>query len=93
MTAVWSPLRVKSAVLAVGRSLPVCPDQRTSRNAVGMSEKCPKPVVATLFDHLIGAGKQRWRDVEAERLGGLEIEDELEFGGPFDRDVAGFRAL
>jgi len=52
-----------------------------------------KAEVARLFDHLIGAGKQCWRDAEAERLRGLEIENELEFGGPFDRDVAGFRAL
>src|ERR1700746_3410480 len=26
------------------------------------------------FNHLVGAGEQRWRHVEAERLGGLEID-------------------
>ena len=30
--------------------------------------------IATLFDHLVGAGEQRWRHRKAERLGGLEID-------------------
>ena len=33
---------------------------------------------ARLFDHLVGAGEERWR--QAEHLGGLEI-DKLPFGG------------
>jgi hypothetical protein len=31
---------VKSAILTVGRSLPVCPDQRTFAGCVGMSQRC-----------------------------------------------------
>jgi hypothetical protein len=31
---------------------------------------------ASLFDHLVGGGKQRGWHVEAKRLGGLEIDDE-----------------
>jgi hypothetical protein len=34
-----------------------------------------------LFDHLIGAGKQRWRNGQAERLCCLEVDHELEFCG------------
>ena len=31
----------------------------------------------SLFDHLVGAGVQHRRDVDAERLGGLKIDDQL----------------
>ena len=35
---------------------------------------------SSLFDHLVGAGEQRRWDVEAERLGGLEVDHQLELG-------------
>ena len=44
-----------------------------------------------LFDHLVGASKQRRGTVEAERLGGLEIDDQLEIGRsivPADRPAS-----
>src|SRR5262249_42371750 len=43
------------------------------------------------FDHLVGAGEQRWRQLEAKRLGGFEVDDQLELGRLLDRDVARLR--
>jgi hypothetical protein len=36
---------------------------------------------APLFDHLVGGNEQGLRHGEAERLGGLQINDKLELGG------------
>ena len=44
------------------------------------------------FDHLVGAREQGRRDFEAERLGGFEINHQLELGGLLDRDVGGLRS-
>jgi hypothetical protein len=48
---------------------------------------------AALLDHLVGARQQRRRHFDAERLGGLEIDQQLEFGGLINRDVAWFGPL
>lgn len=37
-----------------------------------------------LFDHLVGAVKQRRRSRQAERLGRLEIDHKLDLGGKVD---------
>jgi hypothetical protein len=46
------------------------------------------PVGAT--NGLMHRSKYRGRNLEAERLGCLEVDDQLEFGGLFDGEVGGF---
>jgi len=43
--------------------------------------------------HLVGGGQQRFRDGEAERLGSLEVDDEIDFCDLLHREVGGFVAL
>ena len=48
---------------------------------------------ANLFDHLVGAADQRQRNGEAERLGSLQVDDKLDFGGLLDRQIGRLLAL
>jgi hypothetical protein len=73
------------------------PDKQTSTGTVRRSDKCHKATFALqqtfLFDHLVGAAGERQRDGDAERPGGLGIDDEVELGRLHDRQVAGLLAL
>ena len=76
-------LWVNRAILTVRRLLPVFPHKQTFQGPPA----CLKGAInghGRLFDHLIGAGKQRGRHGEVERFGGLEIDCQLEFRGYFD---------
>jgi hypothetical protein len=46
-----------------------------------------------LLDDLVGAGEKRRRHVQAKRLGGLEVDHELELDCGLDGKFARFRAL
>src|SRR6516164_2555465 len=48
---------------------------------------------SALLDNLVGGGQQRFRDGEAERLGGLEIDDEFELACLHDRQIGWFLAF
>ena len=62
--------------------------------------RCPlraKRAHLQLFDQLVCATDQRVRNVEAERLGDLEVHDRLKLGGLPDRQIgrffAGFKVI
>jgi hypothetical protein len=41
------------------------------------------------FDHLVGAGEQRWRHFEAERFGSLDVHNQLDLCiKPLTRNLA-----
>src|SRR5262249_61011898 len=42
-----------------------------------------------LFDHLIGARKERWRHGETKCLGGLQVNYQFEFGRGLHREASG----
>jgi hypothetical protein len=48
---------------------------------------CQERKSATSFDYLVGATKQRQWEGKTERLGGLEIDNELDFCKQLDRKV------
>jgi hypothetical protein len=45
---------------------------------------------ASLFDHFVGAELDCRRQLDTDRLGGLEIYDQLEFHGLLDGKLSGF---
>src|SRR6516165_1437273 len=74
--------------------------------AIALHRPCPELVGALraererpftlnglLFDDLVSAGEDRQRDGEAERLGGLEIDDQLEGRWLLDRQIGRLGAL
>ena len=73
-----------------------CPlHPKSDRNAALplMSAKCHYATLPRLFDHFVGEHKQVMRNGEAECLGRLQVDDEIEFGRLLDGNVGGLLAM
>ena len=46
-----------------------------------------------LLDHLVGAREHRCGNVDADRLGSLDVDNELKLGALWDGQIAGFLAF
>src|SRR6516225_786100 len=53
-----------------------------------VQQNVPPKAQVKLLDDLVGAGEERWRHVEAQRLGRLEIDDHLVLGWRLNRKIA-----
>jgi hypothetical protein len=49
-----------------------------------MQRSKPRARLQQLFDHLVGTGDERRRHVQTDRLGCLQVDDELELHRPQD---------
>src|SRR5262245_50004859 len=67
------------------RSCRLCPRKRTCAVHQLMSALGQKRTCIALFDHLVGACKHRRRHGEVERLGSLEVDNQLVLGTDIPR--------
>src|SRR5262249_15875333 len=92
------PLWVRSGGSATSGTLAQCPLYLQERPNIGTAAKrrfVPKADVSRcsnvrlqkpdLLDHVLAAAEQRWWHFKTERLGRLEIDEQLDFCGLLDR--------
>ena len=46
--------------------------------SAGKFHGAPPFCLSRLFNHLVGAGEQRWRHIDPDHFGRLQIDDEFE---------------
>src|SRR5262249_52020369 len=82
----------KCEELTLSTTSPVCLRKRTPTHPLLMSQKCQfqthPPQQAALFDQLVGAGDELGRNVEANRLCGFEVDDQIELRRKLHRQLA-----
>jgi hypothetical protein len=69
--------------------------QATGRLALAPAGLAPARHTCLIWtrDGFVGPRQHRRRDRQPEGLGGLQIDDHFELGGPLDRQVGGLRTL
>jgi hypothetical protein len=80
--------RVNNGPDGLKTRLPVYPGKRTSADRPAWSVSCQNRKSRGLFDHLIGAGEHSLRNNKAERFGGLEVDDQLDFRNLDNRQIS-----
>jgi hypothetical protein len=89
MTVLWQ----QAEICWPDRLLPLCAEtgpRRDRRRASAPTQSGRSPA---LLDNLVRAYQHRLRHSEAERLGGLEIDDQLEGRRLLDRQIGGLGTL
>jgi hypothetical protein len=61
----------------LGRAIP---DTSSARSADSTGRKMRRITRGVSFDHLVGAGEQRWRHVKAQKPRRWQIDDQVELG-------------
>ncbi len=69
----------------------VCARIAASRQSAALCQT--RTLSGRSFDHLIGAGEKGGWDREAERVGGLEVDDQLELSRPLNGQLGRLRTV
>src|SRR5271168_3842150 len=64
-----------------------------ANDGIRLRPRRPSGGLTLSLDHLVGGRQQSFRDGQAERLGGLEVDDQLYFGHQLHRKVGRLVAL
>jgi len=86
---------VVSSIHQTGPLYPQLPTYRcgAANDVQGQNQTHAVQQAALLLDHRVGKREQRWRHLDAERLGGLEVDRQFVLGRRLHRQVGRLIAL